>query len=307
MRKRNTLRVILCAVFLGPGLCAWASPAAELPAPAAPEAPRKGPVRLTADAKRDAYAVIREQGYEVEVPDDIHGGIQHISQQFDPVLGKDVFAFTLHRSPDNDPTGPQRTDRQRNEMKSYDRSPDYLTGTRGEIHSFRWKFKVPAGFIGSAQFTHIHQLKAVGGDDSAPVITLTCRKKSSGGEFMQLIYRGPEAPDGTASKNIYLAEVPLADFTGEWVEAEERVLYDDPPEYSIKVARIRDGAALLEYAYDAANYAFADPFITIRESNTFVRPKWGIYRQITSGNKPIEGLRDETFLFADFEQNEETR
>ncbi|GHV96708.1 hypothetical protein AGMMS50293_30280 [Spirochaetia bacterium] len=273
-------------------------------------------VYLSADSTRDAYNVIRSKGYEIEVPDETRGtyttkhpGEKHITQQFDSVLNKDVFAFTLHRTLDDDPSGPERKDRQRNEMKSDAQSPATLKGVRGEAHKFVWKFKIPLGFVASSGFTHIHQLKPVGGDD-IPTITLDLRKKSGGNEVVQLVYR-PPAAGGTASSNVYLVDnKPMAGFFDQWVQVEETVLYDVPSEYSITITRQSDGMKLLEYTYNAANWNNPKPFVMIRPGNTFVRPKWGIYRQITTdsgGTIPIPGLKDETILFADFEQHERIR
>ncbi|GHU41157.1 hypothetical protein FACS1894190_08920 [Spirochaetia bacterium] len=271
-------------------------------------------VYLSADLTRDAYAVIRSKGYEIEAPDETrssytaaHPDVKHITQQFDSVLNKDVFAFALHLTPDDDPSGPERVDRQRNEMKSDANSPEKLKGVRGETHKFVWKFRIPSGFVASPGFTHIHQLKPVGGDE-IPTITLDLRKKSNGNEVVQLVYRPPAVGDGKASSNVYLVDnIPMADFFNQWVQVEEKVLYDDPPEYSIKVTRHSDGKKLLEYTYKAANWKNTEPFIMIRPGTTFVRPKWGIYRQITTdsaGMDSIPGLKDETVLFADFEQYE---
>gem|GEM_PF-5039235 len=55
------------------------------------------------------------------------------------------------------------TDRQRNEIKSYGPSPDNLLGIENERVVYKWKFKLPEGFQSSTSFTHIHQLKSVGG------------------------------------------------------------------------------------------------------------------------------------------------
>ena len=60
-------------------------------------------------------------------------------------------------------TGVFMNDRQRMEIKTYDKSPDNLVGVTGETVEYRWKFKLDSGFQPSASFTHLHQLKAVGG------------------------------------------------------------------------------------------------------------------------------------------------
>ena len=46
----------------------------------------------------------------------------------------------MHVTPDNDRC--INTDRQRNEIKSYDKSPDNLLGVEGEEVVYKWKFKL---------------------------------------------------------------------------------------------------------------------------------------------------------------------
>ena len=55
------------------------------------------------------------------------------------------------------------SDRQRNEIKTYDKSPDNLLGVEGEEVVYKWKFKLDADMQLSSSFTHVHQLKSVGG------------------------------------------------------------------------------------------------------------------------------------------------
>ncbi len=101
---------------------------------------------------------------------------RHIAEVFDTDLNKNVFEFYIHVTPDNDRC--INFDRQRIEIKTYDSSPDNLKGTLGETVTYKWRFKIPVGFQPSANFTHIHQVKAVGGDDDNPIFTLTLRKAS---------------------------------------------------------------------------------------------------------------------------------
>jgi hypothetical protein len=205
-----------------------------------------------------------------------------------------VFAFLLHLTPDND-RGVD-SDRQRNEIKTWDKSPAGMIAAKGETHTYRWKFKLPAGFKASTAFSHIHQLKPVAkasGGDEIPVITLTARKKNP--DKLQLIYRAPATT--TASPNTYLREVDLANFLGEWVHVEETVTYNTPSDYHIVITRLRDDKVLLEYT--------GATLILWRSDTKLVRPKYGLYRQITANGAPIKGLRDETLLYADFELHEE--
>ena len=81
----------------------------------------------------------------------------------------------MHVTPDNDRC--INYDRQRVEIKTYDQSPDSLLGVVDEIITYRWKFKLPVGFQPSSSSTHIHQIKAVGGDDGNPIFTLDTEEK----------------------------------------------------------------------------------------------------------------------------------
>ena len=113
----------------------------------------------------------------VEAPDLFHpwSSGRHIAEVFDSELNKYVFEFYSHALLDNEPVDPTLTDRQRVEIKTYSASPDNLKGTLGENIIYKWKFKIPIGFQPSSNFTHLHQIKAVDGDDSSPLFTLTPR------------------------------------------------------------------------------------------------------------------------------------
>ncbi|MDR2020995.1 MAG: hypothetical protein LBQ14_09550 [Treponema sp.] len=271
-------------------------------------------VLLAADSSQNAYTLINAKGYGYETPDQQnsgHLGVPHITQEHDSVLGKDVFAFTLHRDLDGNATGDQT--RQRVEIKVDDSE---LRGAEDRTFVYRWKFKLPPDFAPSTAFTHIHQIKNEGGDSSAPVITLSPRLVSGAGR-MQLIYRAPTHNYGGASPvsspNRYLAQVPLADFLGEWVQAEEHIAYASTPEdsaYGITITRMSDGAVLLSWTYTPQAYGSLEedtvtwPFITWRSGNNYGRPKYGVYRLIWNDSAltdPVGGLKDEKVLYADFE------
>ena len=228
---------------------------------------------------------------EYRVRDDVYGVGK---EQF---LKKPVFAFLMHYEKDGDMVGGY-PDRQRMELKTMNNSTPPTWGYEGprdprdtmyslgggETFTHRWKFKLPANFSVSTEYTHIHQIKPEGADNGNPTFTLTCRKKSNGDKVMQLIYRGPiremigdrEIP----SVNWYPAEVPLEPFLGEWIRAEETVTYDNPGAYRIKLVRISDMRVLLEWEYNPANYEEEDPFVMFRRGNTYVRQKTGVYRRI---------------------------
>jgi hypothetical protein len=224
-----------------------------------------------------------------ETPDAFHTAFgRHIAEVFDTDLNQYVFEFYIHSSVPNElqdeATGD--TDRQRVEIKTYAPSPANLKGVSGDNVTYKWRFRLPVGFQPSPNFTHIHQVKAVDGDDGNPIFTLTPRYKSSGNQ-LELIYM-----DGrSASNNINnkLASVDLSLFTGNWVEATEKIKVDSlAGTYSIVITNVKTGATILSYN--------GNNLCTIRATNSFIRPKWGIYRSIAA----ISYLRDEAVRFNGF-------
>ena len=248
-------------------------------------------VTLNADGPGNTYELITSvfapgNGVNsVEAPDVIHPSFgRHINEIFDADLNKYVFEFYSHVSTDNDPVT-LYTDRQRVEVKTYAGSPDNLKGTIGETVTYKWRFKVPVGFQPSSNFTHIHQIKAVDGDDSNPLFTLTPRKGTP--NKLELIYT-KDNNSGTDKKII----VNLSLFEGIWVEATEIIKIGATGTYSIAINKVSDGTSILSYSNE--NIA------TIRPDNTFIRPKWGIYRSLTD----VSSLRDESIRFSDFSISE---
>ena len=221
----------------------------------------------------------------VEAPDLYHpwaaGGNRHIAEVFDADLFRNVFEFYSHALLDNEPVDPTLTDRQRVEIKTYAASPDNLKGTVGENIIYKWSFKLPVGFQPSSNFTHIHQIKAVDGDDSNPLFTLTPRLGTP--NKLELIY----VENSTSGTN-KVCIVELLPFLGNWVDAEERIKVGSNGIYSIILKKHSNGAVLMSYTN--TNIA------TIRPDNTFIRPKWGIYRSILD----IGNLRDEAVRFSGF-------
>ena len=249
-------------------------------------------VLLEADGPGNTYelinSVLAPGAVAVETPDTFDPAFgRHIAEVWDADLGKYVFEFYDHVSNPNElqdiSTGD--TDRQRCEIKTYASSPDNLKGVSGETVQYKWRFRLPLGFQPSPNFTHIHQVKAVDGDDGNPIFTLTPRYKSSGNQ-LELIY-----VDGTTTNNITtkVASVDLSLFTGNWVEATETIKLNSAiGTYSISIINVKTGTTILSYS--------AGNLCTIRPTNSFVRPKWGIYRSISS----LTYLRDEAVRFNSF-------
>ena len=236
-------------------------------------------VILKSDGPGNTYELINSvlaPGNEaVEHPECIHGSFgRHIAEVWDDELKENVFEFYSHVTPDNDRC--EKLDRQRVEIKTYEPSPANLIGTNGESVTYKWKFRLPKGFQPSSSFTHLHQIKAVGGSQDLPIFTITARKS----KVNQLIV--------IHNNENTVASADLSEFEGTWVEITEKIKIGVNGTYSISIKKIKNGKELLSFK--------SDNIMTIRPDNDFIRPKWGIYRSL----KKAEDLRDEAVRFNDF-------
>ncbi len=246
---------------------------------------------LTANGPGNTYERIDSAfapGYSaVESPDCNHNAFgRHIEEVFDNTLNKYVFKFIIHTTPDNDRC--INIDRQRNEIKTYDKSPANTLGVLGETVVYKWKFKLSSGFQPSSSFTHLHQIKAVGGsEESMPLITLTARKSNP--NRMELRY-------AANLSQTTVGQVPLSLFENHWVEATETILYGDNTSgtYELVITNLATGDTIMQYTNNAIR--------TWKTNATFCRPKWGIYRSLNN----VADLRDEEILFADLSIEEVT-
>ncbi|MCU4174563.1 T9SS type A sorting domain-containing protein [Carboxylicivirga sp. N1Y90] len=242
---------------------------------------------LNADGVTDTYDLINSvlaPGYNVvEVPDCDHGDFgSHIDQIYDTELDQYVFRFHIHRDEDSDRC--INYDRQRVEIKTYDKSPDDLKAIDGEEVEYKWRFKIESDFAPSSSFTHLHQLKAVGGsEESMPLITLTARKGNP--DKLELRYA-----ENLSQETI--TKVDLDDFKGQWVEVVEEVVFGETGRYKIEIKTVSESQVLFDYENT-----------NIRMWKTgadFIRPKWGIYRSL---NDEVN-LKDEIVLFNAFSIHE---
>lgn len=241
-------------------------------------------VIVEADGPGNTYELINSflGGNAIENPECVHPEFgRHITEAWDNTLGKNVFVFHSHVTPDNDRC--VSFDRQRIEIKTYGPSPANVKGSKGEVHTYRWKFKLDSGFQPSSSFTHIHQIKAGdGSDDGSPLITITPRAGNP--EKLQIIF----TPSSGGSGGGTVASANLSSFKGTWVEVYERVFYEENGTYEINIVRVSDGVSLLSYSNNNIDMWRGDA--------TFNRPKWGIYRSLNNASS----LRDEQVRFADF-------
>lgn len=240
----------------------------------------------------NAYDLIRDFGgpNPIEAPDLYpvnHPEVQHIFEDVDPDIGNH-FVFIIHRDIDKDRDRLENDDRQRNEIKTYASSEEAVKGFENETFIYRWKFRINAGMEVSTRFTHFFQLKAVGGNDSQPILTISGAERS--GE------------DGIEVRHSPLQETTILDrrdwsmVTGEWLEAYCRVTFSESGALRLIVTRMSDNEPILNI--DETNldlWRGEDP-------SHFVRPKWGIYRSILDR----DNLRpdEEDVRFANFSISE---
>ncbi len=239
-------------------------------------------VVVSADGPGSTYELLQAKGFGLETPDCGHA-VRHVREVFDSTLNKNVFAVDIHRDLDDDRC--TNTDRQRMEVKTAPGSAnqDVLQHANGQTAYYRWKFKLPAGFQPSPNFTHIFQIKAQAGSDAgAPLVTITPRAGSP--NQIQIIWSAPSGQSGGGVK----AQASLAPFLNTWVEAFVQYRSADSGNVQLSIKRLSDGATLVAWTSGTLD--------TWRSGNNYNRGKWGIYRSLNSPSY----LRDETVLFADW-------
>lgn len=246
---------------------------------------------LTSDGPNtglDAYDLIREFGgpRPIEAPDLYsinHPGVDHIYEDTDAEVG-DHFVFIIHRDKDMDRNRQDKSDRQRNEIKTYARSESAVKGFENETLVYRWKFKINADMTVSKRFSHFFQLKAVGGPDSHPIVTISGAKRR--GED------GIEVRHSALQKSEVLDRVDWSAVTGEWLNAYCRATFSDTGAFRLIVTRSRDGATIFDIDIPSLDLWRGD------RAEHFVRPKWGIYRSIL--DRDNLRIDEENVRFADF-------
>ena len=240
----------------------------------------------------DAYDLIRDFGgpNPIEAPDLYpinHPGVRHIYEEYDPDIGNH-FVFIIHRDIDIDRDRIENDDRQRNEIKTYASSEEAVKGFENETFIYRWKFKINASMEVSTRFTHLFQLKAVGGEDSHPILTISGAERS-GEDGIEVRY-SPLQADTILDREVWSM------VTGEWLEAYCRVTFADSGDLRLIVTRMSDDAVIFDIDERGLDFWRGE------DASHFVRPKWGIYRSILDW----DNLRsdEESVRFANFSVSE---
>lgn len=240
----------------------------------------------------NAYDLIRSFGgpRPIEAPDlyaENHVGVEHIYEDFDPDVGNH-FVFIIHRDVDIDRDRVDITDRQRNEIKTYGASEEAVKGFEGETFVYRWKFRINPDMEVSTRFSHFFQLKAVGGDDSQPILTISGAERS--GED------GIEVRYSPLQQTEVLQRQPWTRVTGEWLEAYCRATFSDTGDLRLIVTRLSDDGVIFDIDESGLDLWRGE------DASHFVRPKWGIYRSLLDA----DNLRpdEEDVRFANFSVQE---
>ena len=279
------------------------SPVAAQPPPPPIAGPPTDEVSFTVLTKRtlnadgdqlglDAYELIREFGgpNSIEAPDLYavnHPAERHIYEDSDAIVGNH-FVFVIHRDIDIDRDRIENDDRQRNEIKTYSSSEEAVKGFEDETFIYRWRFRIGSQMEISKRFTHVFQLKAVGGPDSQPILTISGAERD--GED------GIEVRHSPLQQDTILDRTDWSMVTGEWLEAYCRVTFSNSGDLRLIVTRMSDDAIIFDIAESGLDlWRGEDP-------SHFVRPKWGIYRSILDS----DNLRpdEENVRFADFSISE---
>jgi len=163
-----------------------------------------------------------------------------------------------------------------------------VKGFENETFIYRWKFRINSEMEVSTRFSHFFQLKAVGGPDSHPILTISGAERS-GEDGIEVRYSPLQA-------DTILQRIDWSLATGEWLEAYCRVTFSESGDLRLIVTRMSDNGVIFDI--DESNLDLWRG----EDASHFVRPKWGIYRSILD----LDNLRpeEEVVRFANFSVSE---
>jgi len=155
---------------------------------------------------------------------------------------------------------------------------------QGDTYIYTWRFRIDPAMRFSPSFTHIHQIKAYGGDYAdPPLITFTPLAKG----VMEIRHVGDRSRD--AERATVIGSVSLAQVQGTWIDVREEVVFSNSAGYYKLNLRDETGAEIL--AIDQRNLAMW------RTGADHMRPKWGIYRK---HHAMLNQHREDSIYFAAF-------
>ena len=247
-------------------------------------------IRIEADGdKEHTYDLIRKNlGHgSIEAPDIYkknHRDVKHIQQRDGSPYGP-YFVFTIHREEDRDRgLYPKNSDRQRNEIKAYDKSAPATQGRKGETVRYHWYFRPAKDFPVTKSFSHFMQIKAYdqhGG--GMPLLTISGYLRR-GAEQLEVRYTKSESGD-----SVLLAKSPWNLARGHWLEVEVIATYSDRGYLRVTIC---DQMGKERIQLEKHNIDLW------RKGVEFNRPKWGIYRSLRSRHQLVNEV--DRMDFADF-------
>lgn len=206
-----------------------------------------------------------------------------------------VFAFHSHVVDDSDRClNLGNIDRIRTEIKG---GPEGHTDPElehgyGTISHYRWQMRLDEDFAGTNRFTHLFQLKPVGGPDvTIPMVTLTARTNDL---EINHFADGTAAGDYRDGDKTELDDPSLSNFRGEWVEIYVKVIHrnaNDGGELTVRINNVQSGEVVSDETRSLDMWRGAT-----NGTDYLNRPKWGIYRGLADGF----GQQDEIVRFANF-------
>jgi hypothetical protein len=202
---------------------------------------------------------------------------QHVKEEVDDEVGPH-FVFYAHYPTDND--GAPGDDRSRIEIKVNGGADDLAKGTLGETMTYTWRFKMNAEMGFSNRFSHVFQMKSFGGNDGAPIITLT-GSGTGASENLRVDYW-----TDTTETTTVLARTPMAGLKGVWLSVQVRAEISQSGAFSMTVKK-PDGTAVISIDTQG---------LDLWRQGEYVRGKWGIYRGKSEQLRTVE----ETVRFANF-------
>jgi len=170
----------------------------------------------------------------------------------------------------------------------FSNSDDSLKGFHGETMIYSWKFRVHSTMLVSRKFTHLFQMKFVGGDSQKPAVTFSGAQRSGSSHFQVR-----NTSMSNMSENV-LTAVPWSDVTGRWLSATVKATMlpiESGGRLRVDITRTDNGHSLI---------SLDEPAGLWRPGNEFMRPKWGIYRSKIHPNIQPGDLNDAKVYFTDF-------
>lgn len=214
----------------------------------------------------------------------------------------EVFKFRLLLG-DCEPVA-QKGDRARNEIKIWGNSPDELKGFFNTTMRYTWWFMIDSSMRVSRRFTHLFQLKAVGGDSQHPLATFTGVKDRSGNTIFEIrncsySKKNPDYARNGLDGDTKIRQLAWSSVTGHWVKATvEATTLEIGEGGRLKVDLVyANGTSLLSMDEAVGLWRGANEEYF---ANDYVRPKWGIYRKTVASNIEDGDLNDATVYFANF-------